>query len=102
MVDYVFVLDMSEFKDDIVHNLKPRIEFAIAEASRTVCARNVVTASVGSAFCPQDGATAEQLLAEADRLMYESKEKHYKRGAGAGRFAEQELDSPLRLPTTLS
>jgi diguanylate cyclase (GGDEF)-like protein len=97
--EFVFVL--TDFTDDFVRNLKPRIAFAIAEASRTVCAENVVTASIGSAFFPQDGATAEQLLAEADRLMYESKESHYKRNTGAQRIAEQELDSTLRVPTTL-
>jgi diguanylate cyclase (GGDEF)-like protein/putative nucleotidyltransferase with HDIG domain len=98
--EFVFIL--TDFTDDFVKDLKPRIESAIAEASRTVCAENVVTASIGSAFFPQDGATAEQLLAEADRLMYESKEKHYKRNSGAQRLAEQELDSPLRVPTPLS
>jgi GGDEF domain-containing protein len=32
-----------------------------------------VSISVGSAFCSIDGQTAEQLLTEADRRMYQSK-----------------------------
>ncbi len=98
--EFVFVL--TEFTDDFVQNLKPRIAFAIEEASRAVCSDNVVTASVGSAFFPRDGATAEDLLAEADRLMYESKETHYKRNVAAPRLPEKDLTSSLRIPTTLS
>src|SRR5438034_5700638 len=40
--EFVFVL--TEFTDDFVQDLKPRIAFAIEEASRAVCADNVVTA----------------------------------------------------------
>ena len=48
------------------------------EAGLKVCKQRVVTASIGSAFHPGDGSTAEELLAEADRRMYESKERYYK------------------------
>jgi GGDEF domain-containing protein len=37
----------------------------------------VVTVSVGFSFYPDDGASGEDLLSEADRSMYEVKEKHY-------------------------
>jgi GGDEF domain-containing protein len=33
--------------------------------------------SLGAAFYPADGSTAEQLLAEADRKMYAAKQFHY-------------------------
>jgi GGDEF domain-containing protein len=38
-----------------------------------------VSASVGGAFYPQDGLTPEELLSEADRAMYESKDIHYRK-----------------------
>ena len=60
-----------------VRELQRRLEAAMEEAGTAVCGQKVVTASLGCAFYPDDGDTAEELLAEADRRMYESKEKHY-------------------------
>jgi diguanylate cyclase (GGDEF)-like protein/putative nucleotidyltransferase with HDIG domain len=74
--EFVFVLP--EFTADSVEELKPRLESAVQEAGRSICPASSVTVSIGSAFYPSDGATAEDLLAEADRRMYESKEKHYR------------------------
>jgi GGDEF domain-containing protein len=37
----------------------------------------IVSVSVGSSFYPSDGASGEELLSEADRNMYDVKEKHY-------------------------
>jgi GGDEF domain-containing protein len=39
----------------------------------------IVSVSVGSALFPADGISGEELLSEADRSMYEVKEKHYSR-----------------------
>ncbi len=39
--------------------------------------RNLVSLSVGTSFCPQDGFDAERLLAEADRCMYSMKQVHH-------------------------
>jgi diguanylate cyclase (GGDEF)-like protein/putative nucleotidyltransferase with HDIG domain len=44
-----------------------------AEADRIVCGENVISASVGVASYPEDGLTADELLAEADRRMYAHK-----------------------------
>jgi diguanylate cyclase (GGDEF)-like protein/putative nucleotidyltransferase with HDIG domain len=73
-----FILVLPEFTTATVKELVPRIELAVVEAGRIVCGKKVVTASVGAAFYPQDGVTAEELLSEADRAMYEAKEKHYR------------------------
>jgi len=73
-----FILVLPEFTTAIVKELVPRIELAVVEAGRVVCGKKVVTASVGAAFYPQDGVTAEELLSEADRAMYEAKENHYR------------------------
>jgi len=42
-----------------------------------VCGETIVSVSVGSAIFPADGISGEALLSEADRSMYELKEKHY-------------------------
>ncbi len=76
-----FILVLPEFTLATVKELLPRVQLAVEEAGQTVCGKKVVTASVGAAFYPQDGVTAEELLSEADRSMYEAKETHY-RGRG--------------------
>jgi diguanylate cyclase (GGDEF)-like protein/putative nucleotidyltransferase with HDIG domain len=73
-----FVLVLPEFTTTTVRELLPRIELAVVEAGRVVCGKKVVTVSVGAAFYPQNGVTAEELLSEADRGMYEAKESHYR------------------------
>src|SRR5271167_2465544 len=73
-----FILVLPEFTVTTVREFIPRVELAVVEAGRTVCGKKVVTASVGAAFYPQDGTTAEELLSEADRAMYEAKESHYR------------------------
>jgi diguanylate cyclase (GGDEF)-like protein/putative nucleotidyltransferase with HDIG domain len=73
-----FILVLPEFTTTTVKELLPRVQVAVEDAGRTVCGKKVVTASVGAAFYPQDGVTAEELLSEADRAMYEAKESHYR------------------------
>jgi diguanylate cyclase (GGDEF)-like protein/putative nucleotidyltransferase with HDIG domain len=46
-------------------------------AGYEVCGAGSLSLSAGAAFYPQDGETAEQLLAEADRKMYAAKRAHY-------------------------
>jgi diguanylate cyclase (GGDEF)-like protein/putative nucleotidyltransferase with HDIG domain len=51
-------------------------QFAV-EGGRKIAGRNLVSLSVGTAFCPQDGFDVERLLAEADRRMYSMKKLHH-------------------------
>jgi diguanylate cyclase (GGDEF)-like protein len=74
--EFVFVLP--EITDKTIKELQRRLELAVEEAGIAVCHQRVVTVSIGCAFHPEDGATAEELLSEADRRMYESKEKYYR------------------------
>jgi diguanylate cyclase (GGDEF)-like protein/putative nucleotidyltransferase with HDIG domain len=74
-----FVFVCPELTLEEVERLKPRLESAVEAAGQSVCQSKVVTVSIGAAFFPEDGSTAEELLSEADRRMYESKELHYKR-----------------------
>jgi diguanylate cyclase (GGDEF)-like protein/putative nucleotidyltransferase with HDIG domain len=54
-----------------------RLNQAAIAAGRQVCGRDVITLSVGTAFCPEDGFDVERLLAEADRRMYSMKRIHH-------------------------
>src|SRR5258707_7651362 len=74
-----FVLVLPEVTRDQVTEMEGRLSRAVQEASRSSWAEMVVTVSVGSAFYPDDGVCGEELLSEADRRMYEVKEKHYSR-----------------------
>lgn len=82
--EFVFILPGLSKK--CVQELKPRLELAVEEAGRSICRTRVVTVSVGCAFYPNDGSIAEELLSEADRRMYESKEKYYKHVAELARM----------------
>jgi len=46
-------------------------------AGREICGENLLSLSLGAAFCPRDGIDAQQLLAEADRKMYAAKQFYY-------------------------
>jgi diguanylate cyclase (GGDEF)-like protein len=54
-----------------------RLNQAALESGRYVCGRDLITLSVGMAFCPEDGFDVERLLAEADRRMYSMKQIHH-------------------------
>ena len=54
-----------------------RLNQAAIEAGRATCGRDVVSFSVGTAFCPEDSFDVEALLAEADRRMYSVKQIHH-------------------------
>jgi diguanylate cyclase (GGDEF)-like protein/putative nucleotidyltransferase with HDIG domain len=54
-----------------------RLNQAAIESGRDVCGRDLITLSVGMAFCPEDGFDVERLLAEADRRMYSMKQIHH-------------------------
>jgi diguanylate cyclase (GGDEF)-like protein len=58
-----------------------RLNEAAIEAGRQICGRNIITLSVGTAVCPEDGFDVERLLAEADRRMYSLKQTHHAEAA---------------------
>ncbi len=79
--EFVFVLP--EMTASTVKELQRRLEQAVVESGIKLCHHKMVTASIGCAFHPEDGATAEELLSEADRRMYEAKELYYSQMGGA-------------------
>jgi diguanylate cyclase (GGDEF)-like protein/putative nucleotidyltransferase with HDIG domain len=54
-----------------------RLNQAAVESGRHVCGRDLITLSVGTAYCPEDGFDVERLLAEADRRMYSMKQARH-------------------------
>ncbi len=73
--EFVFVLP--EMTKENVAEMEKRLSLAVQEASRSACPEMIVSVSVGCAFYPEDGASGEELLSEADRSMYNVKGKHY-------------------------
>jgi diguanylate cyclase (GGDEF)-like protein/putative nucleotidyltransferase with HDIG domain len=73
--EFVFVLP--DVTKDNVGEMRKRLSRAVEDASRSACPEMIVSVSVGSSFYPEDGGSGEDLLSEADRNMYDFKEKHY-------------------------
>jgi diguanylate cyclase (GGDEF)-like protein/putative nucleotidyltransferase with HDIG domain len=53
------------------------LEGMVEQASLAVCGEEVVGISLGTAFYPDDGDNAEDLLGVADRRMYRVKQRHH-------------------------
>jgi diguanylate cyclase (GGDEF)-like protein len=98
--EFVLVLPGLEARD-----LQAKLEVleAVAvHAGEVVCRERLLNISVGAAFCPEDGAEAEGLLAAADRRMYLVKQAHrsYPRNGGSdlARLAESLEDAGVTAP----
>jgi diguanylate cyclase (GGDEF)-like protein len=64
------------------------IEELVIGAGVELCGERLLNISVGAAFCPENGADAEGLLAGADRRMYLTKRAHKElAGSAAGDLA---------------
>jgi diguanylate cyclase (GGDEF)-like protein/putative nucleotidyltransferase with HDIG domain len=73
-----FVIIAPGLKPDAAAFRAERMNESAMEAGTRVCGEPTLTVSVGSAFLPEDGEDAEQLLAVADQRMYAQKQQHYK------------------------
>src|SRR5579885_346999 len=72
-----FVITAPGLTPDAAHEKAERLNQAAIESGRHVCGKDLITLSVGMAFCPEDGTEVERLLAEADRRMYSMKQVHH-------------------------
>ena len=66
-----------------------RLNQAAIESSRYICGRDLITLSVGIAFCPEDTYDVERLLAEADRRMYSMKQAHHAEAEAREEYVKQ-------------
>ena len=76
-----FVITAPGLTAEAAQEKAERLNQATIEAGRHVCGRDLITLSVGTAFCPEDGVDVELLLAEADRRMYAIKQIHHTEAA---------------------
>ncbi len=76
-----FVITAPGLTPDAAHEKAERLNQAAIESGRHVCGKDLITLSVGMAFCPEDGTDVERLLAEADRRMYSMKQVHHAEAA---------------------
>src|SRR5579864_7968942 len=72
-----FVITAPGLTAEAAQDKADRLNRAAIESGRHVCGRDLITLSVGMAFCPEDGIDVERLLAEADRRMYSMKQVHH-------------------------
>jgi len=72
-----FVITAPGLTPEAAREKAERLNQAAIESGRHVCGRDLITLSVGMAFCPEDGTDVERLLAEADRRMYSMKQVHH-------------------------
>jgi len=82
-----FVVMAPGLMPDAVLEKAERLNQAAIEAGRLTCGREVISLSVGTAFCPADGYDVEALLAEADRRMYSVKQSHHAQAAALAQGA---------------
>ncbi|MFZ0199718.1 MAG: HD domain-containing phosphohydrolase [Candidatus Sulfotelmatobacter sp.] len=82
-----FVVMAPGLTPDTVLEKAERLNRAAIEAGRLFCGREVISLSVGTAFCPEDGYDVEALLAEADRRMYSVKQHHHAQAAALAQGA---------------
>jgi diguanylate cyclase (GGDEF)-like protein/putative nucleotidyltransferase with HDIG domain len=76
-----FVITAPGLTPEAATDKAERLNRAAIESGRHVCGRELITLSVGMAFCPDDGTDVERLLAEADRRMYSMKQIHHAEAA---------------------
>ncbi len=72
-----FVIIAPGLKADAAAARAVRMNESAMEAGTRICGESTLSVSVGSAFLPEDGDDAEQLLAVADQRMYAQKQQHY-------------------------
>ena len=72
-----FVITAPGLTAEAAREKAERLNQAAIDSGRHICGRELITLSVGTAICPDDGYEVERLLAEADRRMYSMKQIHH-------------------------
>ncbi len=68
-----FVIVLPGATDEAVKTRRKRFSEMVEKVAFDLCTERVASLSVGIAFYPKDGRSAEELLAKADELMYQDK-----------------------------
>jgi diguanylate cyclase (GGDEF)-like protein/putative nucleotidyltransferase with HDIG domain len=72
-----FVLVIPGLQSENVCEKSARLNQLAIQVGQRICGKEMISLSVGTAFCPDDGVDVERLLAEADRKMYTMKQVHH-------------------------
>ncbi len=72
-----FVVILPGMKPEVVRSRAKRLCEIVEEAGYRTLGERILSLSLGEAFFPDNGTDAEQLLAEADRRMYQAKRNHH-------------------------
>jgi diguanylate cyclase (GGDEF)-like protein len=72
-----FVVVAPGLKPEAADEKASRLNHLAITAGHKIAGRGLISLSVGTAFCPEDGFDVERLLAEADRRMYSMKQIHH-------------------------
>ena len=78
-----FVIVAPGLQREATTEMVERLESIVSQVGQQICGDKSVSVSIGQAFFPADGAGAEELLAEADRRMYATKNTHRASGRSA-------------------
>ncbi|MGI8743863.1 MAG: diguanylate cyclase domain-containing protein [Bryobacteraceae bacterium] len=70
-----FVLVLPGLRLDQAKSTMQRLNHKTQEAGQEVCGVDTLSLSIGASMYPEDGTEAEQLLSDADRRMYQAKQK---------------------------
>lgn len=84
-----FVITAPGLTQEAAKEKAERLNEAAIESGRHVCGRDLISLSVGMAFCPEDTYDVERLLAEADRRMYSMKQMHHAEAAARENHSKQ-------------
>jgi diguanylate cyclase (GGDEF)-like protein len=97
-----FVLIMPGLRPDMFAQHADRFPKVIQRAGYNVCGESLMSMSIGLAAFPFDGHDADALLSEADRRMYEAKnrKKAMLSGSASVESAEPVTPNPPSLATT--
>jgi len=72
-----FVLVVPGLEPNAAAEKAARLNQLAVEVGHSITGRDIVSLSVGTSFCPEDGFDVERLLSEADRRMYSVKQLHH-------------------------
>ena len=70
-----FVLILPGLRPELFAQHADRFSRVVQRAGHNVCGENLMSVSLGLASFPSDGQDADTLLSEADRRMYEAKNR---------------------------
>jgi diguanylate cyclase (GGDEF)-like protein len=95
-----FVLIMPGLRPEVFAQQADRFPRVVQRAGHTVCGENLMSMSIGLAAFPSDGQDADTLLSEADRRMYEAKNR--KKEMLKGSASDESVDSVTPNPHSLA